>query len=209
MGGEEERGALYPHMTPLRLVDGVRPWGAGLDDIIQVVGVHPDLQDRHLGVVLHDPPQPVGEGAGLLVGGEEGAGEADASNLNGGARGDHHLGVGVSGEVGAAQPIWAESGPAEPREPTAARVALVWSTKWANKGIGAEMQGNKVKDRCCMESLLEPLLKPLVEPPFCAGTPAGTLAGTPLSALEPLLEPTFVRFWSFLGIRHSVWPFTT
>ena len=48
-----------------------------------------------------------------------------------------------------------------------------------------------------------------VEPPFCAGTPTGTRAGTPLSALERLLEPTFVRFWSFLEIQHSVSPFTT
>ena len=53
VGGEEERGALHPHMTPLRLVHGgVRPSGAGLQDIIHVVGVQRDLQDRHLGVVL-------------------------------------------------------------------------------------------------------------------------------------------------------------
>ena len=93
-------------MTPLRLVDGgVRPPGAGLDAIIHVVGMQPDLQDRHIGVVLQEPLQPVGEGARRLVGGEEGAGEADAGN--GGARGDCHLGVGVGGEVGAAQPIGA------------------------------------------------------------------------------------------------------
>ena len=48
-----------------------------------------------------------------------------------------------------------------------------------------------------------------VEPPFCARTSAGTPARTPLSTLEPLMEPTFVRFWSFLGIQHTVWPFTT
>ena len=40
VGGEEERGALRPNMTPLRLVDrGVRPPGASLDDIIHVVGM--------------------------------------------------------------------------------------------------------------------------------------------------------------------------
>ena len=73
VGGEEERGALRPHMTPLHLVDGgVRPPGAGLDDIVHVVGMQPDLQDRHIGVVLQDPLQPVGEGARRLVGGEEG-----------------------------------------------------------------------------------------------------------------------------------------
>ena len=27
--------------------------------------------------------------------------------------------------------------------------------------------------------------------------------------MEPLLEPTFVRFWSFFGIQHSVCPSTT
>ena len=67
-----------------------------------------------------------------------------------------------------------------------------------------------VKQRCrnpCWNPLLEPLsvLEPsagtLLEPTFGAGTP--------LSALEPLLEPTFMRFWSFLEIQHSVWPFTT
>ena len=62
-------------MTPLRLVDrGVWPPGAGLDDIIHVVGLQPDPQDRHIGVVLQDPLQPVGAGARRLVGGEEGAG---------------------------------------------------------------------------------------------------------------------------------------
>ena len=116
VGGEEERGALHPHMTPLRLVDGgVRPSGAGLDDIIHVVGVQPDLQDQHLGAILQDPVQPIGEGAGLLVGGEEGVGEADAGN--GGARGGHHLGVGVGGEVGAAQPIGAGIAPSAHRSP--------------------------------------------------------------------------------------------
>ena len=110
VGGEEERGALRPHMTPLRLVDrGVRPPGAVLDDIIHVVGMQPDLQDRQSGVVLRDPLQPVGEGSRRLVGGKEGAGEADAGN--GGARGDHHLGVGVGGEVAAAQPIGASIAP--------------------------------------------------------------------------------------------------
>ena len=80
-GGEEERGALHSHVTPLRLVDGgVRPPRAGLDDIIHVVGP----QDRHITVVLQDPMEQVAEGAGLLVGGEEGAGDADAGN--GGAR---------------------------------------------------------------------------------------------------------------------------
>ena len=35
VGGEEERGALHPHMTPLRLVlGGVGPSGASVDDII-------------------------------------------------------------------------------------------------------------------------------------------------------------------------------
>ena len=54
------------------------------------------------------------------------------------------------------------------------------------------------------EPLLEPCwnplfaLKPLLEPLL-----------DPLSVLEPLPEPTLVRFWSFLGIQHSVWPFTT
>ena len=39
VGGKEERGALRPHMTPLRLVDGgVRPPGAGLGDIIHPSG---------------------------------------------------------------------------------------------------------------------------------------------------------------------------
>ena len=56
VGREEERGALHPDMTPLRLADGgVRPSGAGQDDIIHVVGVQPDLQDRHLGVVVQRP----------------------------------------------------------------------------------------------------------------------------------------------------------
>ena len=58
-------------------------------------------------------------------------------------------------------------------------------------------------------SALEPSAGTLLERPFCAGTFAGTLVGTPLSALEPLLQATFVRFWSFLEIQHSVWPFTT
>ena len=43
---------------------------------------------------------------------------------------------------------------------------------------------------------LEPYARTLLEPPFCAATPVGTPARTPLSALETLLEPTFVRFWS-------------
>ena len=98
------------HMMPLRLIDsGVRPLGAGLDDIIHVVGMQPDLQDRQIGVVLRDPLQPVGEGARRLVGGEEGEGEADAGN--GDARGDRHLGVGMGGEVRAAQPIGAGIAP--------------------------------------------------------------------------------------------------
>ena len=81
VGGEEEQGDLDPHITPLRLVDGeVRQPGAGLDDILHVVGMQPDLHDRHIGVVLQDSMQRVGEGAGLLVGGEDGAGEADAGN---------------------------------------------------------------------------------------------------------------------------------
>ena len=71
-----------------------------------------------------------------------------------------------------------------------------------------------VQQRCwnpCWSPLPEPLVAPkssaeiLLEPPFCAGTPAGT----PLSAMEPLLKPPFVRFWSFSGIQHSVWTFTT
>ena len=104
VGGEEERGALRPHMTLLRLVGGgVWPPGAGLDDIINVVGMQPDLQGRDIGVVLQDPLQLVGEGARRLVGGEEGAGEADAGID--GARGDRHLGVRVGGEVRAAQPL--------------------------------------------------------------------------------------------------------
>ena len=110
VGGEEERGARRPHMTALPLVDGgVCPPGAGLDDIIHDVGMQPDLQDRHIGVVLQDPMQLVGEGARRLVSGEEGAGEADAGN--GGALGDRHLGVGVGGEVRAAQPIRASIAP--------------------------------------------------------------------------------------------------
>ena len=78
----------------------------------------------------------------------------------------------------------------------------------------AEMQGKKGETKV-LEPLLEPLsaLEPfagtLLETPFCAGTPAGTPTGTPLSALERLLEPTFVHFWSFSEIQHSVWPFTT
>ena len=104
--------------------------------------------------------------------------------------------------------------------PTVARLALAQSTKGANEGIRAEMQGNKVETK-----VLEPLLEPLagipicagtlcwtlLEPPFCAGTLrlAGTPAGTPLSAPDPLLEPTFVRFSPFLEIQHSVWHFTT
>ena len=72
----------------------------------------------------------------------------------------------------------------------------------------------KVKQGCwnpCSNPLMEPLsalelcARTLMEPPLCAGTPAGT----PLFPPEPLLEPTFVRFWSFLTIQHSVWPFTT
>ena len=59
--------------------------------------------------------QPFGEGAGLLVGGEEGAGEADAGN--GGARGDHHRGVGVGSEVGAAQLIAARIAPSAHSSP--------------------------------------------------------------------------------------------
>ena len=66
-----------------------------------------------------------------------------------------------------------------------------------------------VKERCwnlCWNPLLEPpcALEPcartLLEPLFCV---------TPLCALEPLLEPTFVHFWSFLRVQHSVWPLTT
>ena len=69
---------------------------------------------------------------------------------------------------------------------------------------GLKCKGTKVKQSCwnpCWNPLLEPLsaLEPsagtLLEPPFGAGNPAGTPAGTHLSALEPLLEPTFVRFW--------------
>ena len=75
-----------------------------------------------------------------------------------------------------------------------------------------------VKQRCwslCCNPLLvplfalEPCARTLLEPPFCARTLAETPAGTPLSALEPLLEPIFLRFWAFLGIERSVWPFTT
>ena len=47
--------------------------------------------------------QPAGEGARRLVSGEEGTSEVDAGN--GRARGERHLGVGVGGEVRAAQPI--------------------------------------------------------------------------------------------------------
>ena len=97
-------------MTPLRPVDGgVRPPGAGFDDIIHVAGMQAKLQDRHNRIVLHDPTQPVGEGARRLVGGEEVAGEADAGN--GGARGGRHLRVGVGGEVRATQPIRASIAP--------------------------------------------------------------------------------------------------
>ena len=53
--------------------------------------------------------QLVGEGARWLVGGEEGADEADASN--GGAQRDRDLGVAVRGEVRAAQPIRASIAP--------------------------------------------------------------------------------------------------
>ena len=78
-------------------------------------------------------------------------------------------------------PPWCRGGR---RVPTAARAALAQSTKGANKGIGAKMQGHKGETK-----ELKPLLEPrfplesaagtLVEPPFWAGTPAGT----PLSAL--------------------------
>ena len=67
------------------------------------------MHNRHIAVVLKDPMQPVGEGAGLLVGAEEGAGQADASC--GRARGDRHLGVGVGGKVRAAQPVGASIAP--------------------------------------------------------------------------------------------------
>ena len=76
------------------------------------------------------------------------------------------------------------------------------------------MQGNKGETKA-WEPLLEPLsvlersVGTLLEPHFCAGTPIGILVGTPFSALEPLMEPTFVRFCSFLEIQHGVWPFTT
>ena len=82
---------------------GVRPPGAGLDDFIHVVSMQPDLQGRQSRVVLQDPLQLIAEGAKRLVGGEDGAREADA--CNGGARGDRHLGVGAGGENSAAQPI--------------------------------------------------------------------------------------------------------
>ena len=80
-----------------------------------------------------------------------------------------------------------------------ARAAVVQSTKKANKGMWAEMQGNNGETK-----VLKPLLEPLAGTPLCAGTHCWNVAGTPLSALEPLLEPTFVRFWSFLGIQRSV-----
>ena len=75
-----------------------------------------------------------------------------------------------------------------------------------------------VKQRCCspcckplLEALcaLESFAGTLLEPPFYAGTAAGTHAGTPGSTIEALPEPTFLRFWSFLAIRHSVGPCTT
>ena len=75
--------------------------------------MQPDLHERHLGVVLEDPVQPVGEGARLFLGGEEGTGEADAGN--GGAWGDHHLGIRVGGEVRAAQPMRAAVAPSAHR----------------------------------------------------------------------------------------------
>ena len=52
---------------------------------------------------------PIGEGVGLLVVAEKGAGEADAGN--GGARGHHDLGVPMGSGVGAAQSIGAGIAP--------------------------------------------------------------------------------------------------
>ena len=122
MGGEEESSALHRHMTALRLVHGrVRPPSERLHDVIHVGGVQPDLQDRPMKGVHQDLVQPNGEGAGLLVGGEEGAGEADAGN--GGARGDHDPGVRVGGEVGAAQATGAGIAPSA--QGSAASLGLV------------------------------------------------------------------------------------
>ena len=167
-------------MTPVRVVDrGVRPPGAGLDDIIHVVGMQPDLQDRHFGVVLQGPLQPVVEGARRLVGGEKGAGEADAGN--GGARGDRHLGVGVDGEVRAAQAIEASVAPSAHGSPR-----LPWPSRprWPTKASGLKCKGTKVKPRCW-----NPCWHPLLEPLSALEPYAGTPCWNPLSALEPLLEP--------------------
>ena len=93
-------------MTPLCLVHGgVRAVGARRDDVVDVAGVQPEFEDGDVGVVVHDPVRPLGEGAGLLVVAQEGAVEAQAGN--GGARGDHHLGVASGGVVRVAQPIGA------------------------------------------------------------------------------------------------------
>ena len=58
--------------------------------------------------------------------------------------------------------------------PTAAWATLVQSTKGANKGMWAEMQGNNGETK-----VLEPLLKPLAGTPLCVGTLCWNLAGTP------------------------------
>ena len=83
--------------------------------------------------------QPIGEGAGLLVIGEEGAREADVGK--GGARGDYHLGVGVGGQVGAAQAIGAGIAPRAHGSPGSPHPV-------DQGGMWAELQRNMVKERC-------------------------------------------------------------
>ena len=107
---------------------------------------------------------------------------------------------------------WGQHSPECPRQP---RQPWPSPPRGPTKACGLKCKGTKVKQRCwnpCWNPLLEPLsaLEPsaatLLEPPFCAGIPARSPAGTPLSALEPLLEPTFVRFSSFLENQHLCGP---
>ena len=70
-----------------------------------------------------------------------------------------------------------------------------WNPCW-NPLLKTRPRWNPLLEPCSNPlSALEPLLEPLLE--------------TRLSALQPPLEPTFVRFWSVLEMQHSVWPFTT
>ena len=66
----------------------------------------------------------------------------------------------------------------------AARAALALSTKGANKGICAELQGDKGETK-----VLEPLLGPLAGTPFCGGTFYWNLARTPFRRWNPCWNP--------------------